>query len=268
MLTVGIIGYGTLGRTLAEFIESKQAGNVELKAVLVRNLPDGLNSSSLDYTITNEEKKFFNLGLDLIIESAGHNAVHLYGEKALSSGSSFIVLSVGALGDEEFYKRLLQTAQINNTQIIIPSAAIAGLDRISAGVLGEIEEISLITKKHPRSWYGTVAEEMVDLATLAEPRCLFEGNARDAAKMFPQNVNVSAALSLAGIGFENTMVKVYADPTIQTNIHTIIASGEFGKVEIDVQNNPYKSNPKSSPIVAMSVIKVLRNLSGPLAIGL
>lgn len=267
VLSVGIIGYGTLGKTLANYIEAEQ-GNVELKAVLVRNLPESLDPSSLNYMVTNHEEDFFNLGLDVIIESAGHNAVHLYGEKTLSSGSSFIILSVGALGNEELYNTLREAAKRYDKQIIIPSAAIAGLDRIAAGVLGEIDEISLITKKPPKSWYGTIAEEMTDLASLKEPYCIFEGNAREAAKLFPENVNVSATLSLAGVGFEQTKVQVYADPTIQSNTHTILARGEFGQLEINVQNNPYKSNPKSSPIVAMSVIKVLRNLSSPVAIGL
>ncbi len=267
MLTVGIIGFGTLGKTLANYIESEQ-DNIELRTVLVRNLPDSHETSSLNYTVTNREEEFFNQGLDIIIESAGHNAVHLYGEKVLSSGSSFIILSVGALGDEELYNTLRETAKRNDKQIIIPSAAIAGLDRIAAGVLGKIDEISLITRKPSKSWYGTIAEEMIDLASLQEPYCIFEGNARDAAKLFPENVNVSATLSLAGVGFEQTKVKVYADPALQSNTHTILARGEFGQLEINVQNNPYKSNPKSSPIVAMSVIKVLRNLSSPVAIGL
>jgi aspartate dehydrogenase len=81
-------------------------------------------------------------------------------------------------------------------------------------------------------------------------------------------VNVSAALSLAGIGFEETKVQVYVDPTIQMNTHTITAKGFFGQMEITIQNKPFKQNPKSSPIVAMSVAKVLQNLTTPVVIGL
>ncbi|MGZ7120118.1 MAG: aspartate dehydrogenase domain-containing protein, partial [Methanobacterium sp.] len=127
---------------------------------------------------------------------------------------------------------------------------------------------TLITRKQPKSWYGTIAEEKVNLETISEPYCIFDGNARDAAKLFPENVNVSAALSLAGIGFEKTKVHVYVDPTINMNTHTIVAKGFFGQVEISVQNKPFKQNPKSSPIVAMSVAKVLRNLTTSVIIGL
>ncbi|MDV2686925.1 aspartate dehydrogenase domain-containing protein, partial [Alkalihalophilus lindianensis] len=119
-----------------------------------------------------------------------------------------IILSVGALADHCFYETLQSAALKNNKKIFIPSAAIAGLDRIASGVLGEIEEITLITRKPTKSWYGTIAEERVDLETLKEAYCIYNGNARNAAKLFPESVNVSATLSIAGIGFEKTKVQV------------------------------------------------------------
>ncbi|MCS0789305.1 aspartate dehydrogenase [Cytobacillus firmus] len=267
MLKAGIIGYGTLGKTISELIEAGYAGEVELKSVLVRRKKGAEHADKKTYALTSDETEFFNGDLDIIIEAAGHQALHMFGEKALANGSHLVVLSVGALGDTGFYEQLQTAAKQHNRQIFIPSAAIAGLDRIAAGSLGEIENITLITRKHPRSWKGTIAEEKVDLHTLTEPFCIYEGNARESSKLFPQSVNVSAALSLAGIGFEDTKVKVYADPTIQSNTHTIKAKGYFGEVEISVSNVPYEENPKSSPIVAMSVAKVLKNLTSPFVIG-
>ncbi|MBI0579017.1 aspartate dehydrogenase [Neobacillus cucumis] len=268
MLKAGIIGYGTLGKAISDLIVSNQAGEVDVKSILVRRKL-GLNESiPQNCVVTTDENLFFNQDLDIIIEAAGHKALQLYGEKALSTGSNLIVLSVGAFADHEFYETLKATAKKCNKQIILPSAAIAGLDRIAAGVLGDIEEISLITRKQPKSWYGTIAEEKVDLETISEPYCIYEGNARNAAKLFPENVNVSAALSIAGVGFEKTKVQVFVDPTIQANFHTILARGFFGQVEIKVQNTPFKQNPKSSPIVAMSVAKVLRNLTESVMVGL
>lgn len=267
MLKAGIIGYGTLGKTIAELIEAGHAGNVELKSVLVRSHKGAEHADKQAFTLTSDEGNFFNGDLDIIIESAGHQALHMHGEKVLANGSHLVVLSVGALGDTGFYEKLKAVAEQHNRQIFVPSAAIAGLDRIAAGALGEIEEITLITRKHPRSWRGTIAEEKVDLHTLSEPFCIYEGNARESSRLFPQSVNVSAALSLAGIGFEETKVKVYADPTIQSNTHTIKAKGYFGEVEISVSNVPYEENPKSSPIVAMSVAKVLKNLTSSFVIG-
>jgi aspartate dehydrogenase len=267
MLKVGIIGYGTLGKSIAGLIEAEQAGNIVLKSILVRNSPNTNDSSINNFIITDDEDGFFDQNLDIIIEAAGHNALQLYGEKALATGSNLIILSVGALSDIDFYERLQKAAKENNKQIHIPSAAIAGLDRIAAGALGEIEEITLITRKPTKSWYGTIAEEKVDLETITEPYCIFDGNARSASKLFPESVNVSATLSLAGIGFEKTKVQVYVDPTIKCNTHTILAKGFFGKVEISVENTPFKQNPKSSPIVAMSVAMVLKNLTSSIVIG-
>ena len=267
MLRAGIIGFGTLGKSISELIESGQAGDVVLQALLVRTPLVPLDQTPNQCTVTTNEDVFFNQNLDIIIEAAGHQALQLYGEKALSIGCDLVILSVGALADKDFYETLQAAAKKYKTQMIIPSAAIAGLDRIAAGVLGEIDEITLITRKPPKSWYGTIAEEKVNLETIKEPYCIFEGNARNAAKLFPQNVNVSAALSLAGIGFEETKVQVYVDPTIQMNTHTIVAKGYFGQMETTIQNNPFKENPKSSPIVAMSVAKVLQNRTTSVVIG-
>ena len=264
MIKVGIIGYGTLGKSISELIKAGQAGDVVLQNILVRT---PLENSPEQCTVTTNEDMFFNEDLDIIIEAAGHHALQLYGEKALSSGSNLVILSVGALADRDFYESLQTTAAKYNKQMIILSGAIAGLDRIAAGVLGEIDEITLITRKPPKSWYGSIAEEKVNLETITEPICIFEGNARHAAKLFPQNVNVSAALSLAGIGFDETKVQVFVDPTIQMNTHTIIAKGYFGQMETTIQNNPFPENPKSSPIVAMSVAKVLRNQTNSVVIG-
>lgn len=267
MLRAGIIGFGTLGESISELIESGQAGDVVLQAILVRNPLGPLDQTPIQCTVTTNGDVFFNQDLDIIIEAAGHHALQLYGKKALSSGCDLVILSVGALADREFYETLHAAASKYKKQMIIPSAAIAGLDRIAAGVLGEIDEITLITRKPPKSWYGTIAEEKVNLETITEPYCIFEGNARNAASLFPQNVNVSAALSLAGIGFEETKVQVYVDPTIQMNTHTIVAKGYFGQMETTIQNNPFKENPKSSPIVAMSVAKVLQNQTSSVVIG-
>lgn len=265
MLKVGIIGFGTLGKSITEFIQ--QIEDIDLKTILVRNKCKATEASHPNFSITTEEEHFFNQDLDVVIEAAGHHALQLYGEKSLASGSNLMILSVGALADNDFYENLQKAAKKNNKQIFIPSAAIAGLDRVAAGVLGEIEEVTLITRKPTKSWFGTIAEEQVNLDTISVPYCIFDGNARNASKLFPESVNVSATLSLAGIGFEKTKVKVYVDPTIHHNTHTIKAKGFFGEVELSVQNIPFTQNPKSSPIVAMSVAKVLKNLTSPIVIG-
>ncbi|MBO9130396.1 aspartate dehydrogenase [Bacillus sp. 165] len=265
MLKVGLIGYGAIGKDVAKYIQEGKAGDVTLEAILVRdkNKHEHL-ASGFFYE---HEDTFFGLGLDIIIEAAGHEAVYAYGKAALSSGSDFIIVSVGALADDSLLHELEAAAKIYNKKLIIPSAAIAGLDRVAASMFNEVDEVRLVTRKPPSAWRGTIAEEQVDLDTLTEPFCIYDGIARESSKLFPESSNVSAALSLAGIGFERTQVQVYVDPDITHNTHHIIVKGYFGEVEVKVQNTPSADNPKSGYIVAMSICKILKSVTSPIVVG-
>lgn len=270
MIKVGIIGYGTIGKDVTTAIRKGRAGKTELKTILVRNMEKVQKCADKDIQslLTDEVEAFFQADLDLIIETAGHEAVRLYGEKSLRSGSDFMVVSVGAFCDNELLEKMKNAASETRKQVLIPSAAIAGLDRIVAGAQGELAKVKLTSRKPPKAWYGTIAEQRVDLDKVTEPVRIFDGTARDSARLFPESVNVSAALSLSGVGFEETKVEVYVDPTITHNTHEISAKGHFGEVTIQVRNTPSATNPKTGYIVAMSVIKVLRNLSEPFVIGI
>lgn len=267
MLRIGLIGYGTIGKDTAQYILEKKAGNVELVAILVRDC-SRVESDLPASLFCDQAEEFFKKDLDIVVEGAGHHAVQLYAEKALRSGSDFIVSSVGAFNDQSLMDATLKAAEESGKKLIVPSAAVGGLDRIAAGAVGPLDEITLKTSKPPKAWYGTAVEEQVNLAELTEPICVFEGNARESSRLFPESVNVSAALSLAGLGLDQTKVKVYVDPTINRNVHEISASGKFGEIRLQIQNTPSPNNPKTGYIVAMSIAKVLKNLSTNLMIGL
>ncbi|WP_248926935.1 aspartate dehydrogenase [Paenibacillus hamazuiensis] len=268
MLKIGIIGYGTIGEDVAQFLLKGEAGAARLEAVLVRDETRFARAASAEYVITDKEELFFAKRMDVIVECAGHEAVRTYGETVLSSGADLILVSVGALADEALQESLMAKAAECGRKIIVPSAAIGGLDRIAAGSVGPMEEVTLITRKPVKAWYGTLVERQVNLAALSEPYCAFEGAARDAARLFPESVNVSAALSLAGIGFDRTKVKVFADPGINHNTHEIEAKGKFGQIKLQIRNTPSDRNPKTGYIVAMSIIKTIRNLNSPFVIGI
>jgi len=267
MLRAGIIGYGTIGKDSAEYIVNGNAGNVELASILVRDVSK-INSALPPSIFCADPETFFSQDLDIIIEAAGHHAVQLYGEKALLSGSDVIVSSVGAFNDQALLDKIIAAAKSQGRRLIIPSAAVGGLDRIAAGAVGPLNQVTLTTRKPPKAWLGTIVEQQVDLQTLKEPVCVFEGSARESSRLFPESVNVSAALSLAGIGLDQTEVKVFVDPTISRNVHEIFACGKFGEIRLQIQNTPSPHNPKTGYIVAMSIAKVLRNLSSSLVIGL
>ncbi|NJJ39632.1 aspartate dehydrogenase [Paenibacillus apii] len=269
-MRVGIIGYGTIGTDVAGFIQRGEAGEASLAAVLVRKGPtceSGLAGESGKPLFTASFNEFMEQAPDLVVECAGHSAVAAYGERVLRT-ADFMVVSAGALADEDLHGRLMKTARENGHRLVVPSAAIAGLDRIAAASVGYMEEVSLITRKPPKAWIGTFVEDKLNLEGLTEPVCVFEGPARESAKLFPESVNVSAALSLAGIGFDRTTVKVFVDPGITSNRHQVVARGKFGELQLEVGNTPSAANPKTGYIVAMSVIHNLRKLSGPFMIGL
>ena len=59
----------------------------------------------------------------------------------------------------------------------------------------------MVTRKPPTGLAGApyLVENCISLDGLKFALCVFKGSARDAAAAFPANVNVVAALSLAGI---------------------------------------------------------------------
>ena len=266
-IRVGLIGYGTAGKGVAEAILAGQAGDSRLAAVLVRDASRYADIALEGCKITDCEETFFASHPDVVVETAGHEAVIRYAEKSLRHGSDFMVVSVGAFCDQALYDRVVTSASHYGKRVLVPSAAIAGLDRIAAAAQGPLERVSLTTRKPVKAWRGTFAEEVVDLDTVTQPTVIFEGNARESSRVFPESVNVSAALSLAGVGFEATQVRVLVDPTIDKNVHEVSAQGLFGEVRIEVLNTPSPSNPKTGHIVAMSVARALKNLTSPLVIG-
>jgi aspartate dehydrogenase len=267
MIRVGLIGYGTAGRDVAEAILAGQAGDSRLTAVLVRDAAKYTATNLPGCCLTDDEAAFFACRPDVVVETAGHEAVRRYVQPALQHGSDFMVVSVGAFCDQALLDRTLGTAREQGRRLIVPSAAIAGLDRITAAAQGPLDSVTLTTRKPVKAWRGTFAEEVVNLDSVSTPTLIFEGNARESARLFPESVNVSAALSLAGVGFEATRVRVLVDPTIEKNVHEVSARGLFGEVRIEVQNTPSPDNPKTGYIVAMSVARALKNLSSPLVIG-
>jgi aspartate dehydrogenase len=173
-------------------------------------------------------------------------------------------MSVGALIQDSLFSRLTARAEEKGCRIYLPSGAIGAIDALQAARLRGLEEVTLTTRKPPRS-LGKV--EGVNLEELREPRVLYEGPASEAVIKFPQNVNVAATLSLAGLGPEKTRVRVVADPGVNQNIHEIRARGEFGSLEIRLANWPNPDNPKTSLLSCLSVVSLLKRIRGTVQIG-
>lgn len=269
MLSLGLIGYGSIGKAVGEAARAGRAGDVRVASVLVRKVADYLSVyPDMVDLFTDDPDRFFAQQTDVVVETAGHEALRNYAVRALTSGMDYLTVSVGALADEATLSAVLEAARLSGHRVLIPSGAIAGLDAITAAAVGGLEEVTITSRKPPEAWKGTIVEQQLDLDSVTEPICVYEGAARDAARLFPQNVNVQAALALAGIGMDKTSSRVFADPTVRHNTHEITARGEFGEVHVTISNVPTDDNPKTGRITAMSVVKAIRNLTAPLVVGL
>ena len=268
-LRIGLIGLGTIGRSIAQAVGEGSAGDAKLAAVLVRDLErHRAEASGQAWKLTNRPEEFFAQESDLVVEGAGHEAVRRYAVESLRRGRDFLTISTGAFADDSLLAEVQEAARASGRRVLIPSGAIGGLDAITAGAVGGLDEVTIVTRKPPRAWKGTVAEQQVELDGLTEPARLYAGPAREAAKLYPQNVNVQAALALAGVGMDRTRSEVYADPGVRHNTHEIVARGRFGEIRITITNIPSESSPKTGRITAMSMVKAIRNLTAPFVVGL
>jgi len=207
--------------------------------------------------------------VDLVIESASQNAVRFIVPQALEAGCDVMVLSVGALADDELRGTLFGLAKEHSCKLYFPSGAVVGIDGLNSASAAGISSVTLATRKPPSGLMGApyVVEHGIELEKLEKETLLFEGPASEAVKAFPANVNVAATISLAGIGFERTRVKVIADPSLSRNVHEITVEGEFGKFSTRVENLPSPENPKTSYLAALSAVSTLKKILNPVQVG-
>lgn len=260
-MNIGLIGCGNIGKFL---LESLNVQNIipgsRISAVFDprSNLFDG-SALMNGVRLYNEFGEFLSNNMDLVIEAANIDAVRQYAVPTLEKGKNLVIISVGALADRELYDVLNRTCLVSGTQIHLPSGAIGGLDVLKAAAsMGQLESVSITTRKPPKA----LTDEVID-----SEKVLFDGSASEAIALFPKNINVSIILALVGLGPDKTNVKIIADPTVDKNIHSIEATGSFGKLKLHVENDPMPCNPKTSYLAALSILSTLKNQSQAIHIG-
>lgn len=215
-------------------------------------------SKKYEFTIFQDLTAFLDANIDIVVECANIEVVNKYASRTIQR-KSLLLISVGALVDASLYKELQATAKLKGTKVYLPSGAIGGLDIVkAANITGGLKTVSLLSRKP----LNALSNEWLQKETV-----LFEGSARDAIRKFPQNANVAIALSLAGIGMDKTLVKIIADPMVDKNIHTIHAQGEFGKLELTIENNPSPANSKTSFLTGLSILAALHSLDEQITLG-
>jgi aspartate dehydrogenase len=257
-----LIGYGAIGRLVRERLADD--ASLRITHVLERTERKDELARALG-TKVGVIGALDELGEvpDCALECAGHSAVVEHVIPLLDRGVDVALVSVGALATPELPERLEAAARRGASQLTLVSGAIGGLDAIAAARVGGLDEVIYTGRKSPLGWLGTLAERTVDLKGLAQPAVIYEGTARDAARLYPRNANVAATVSLAGLGLDRTRVTLVADPAVSRNVHHVVARGAFGEMEITFAGKPLPDNPKTSSLAAYAAVRALRDFAAP-----
>lgn len=271
-MRIAILGGGTIARLFLEHIRKGDLGpGIEVAAIC------GRSNASAGAGLAREFGVPFVVGVealasakpDVVVEAASHEAIRQHLVNLLSAGISVIVLSGGALVDDALRSAAEKAAEANNALLYVPSGGIGSLDALKAACIAGVDEVSIQVAKPPAAWKKIpyVDAMGIDLDGLKEALVLFEGSAREGVPHFPQNVNIAAVLSMAGIGFDRTMLRVVADPALKLNTHTIRARGASGVITIVLENVPSPENPKTAWLACYSALAALKLVNSKVRYG-
>ncbi len=263
---VAIAGFGAIGRAVAAALDRGIDG-LQLAAVSARDAARAERGmAGFAHPVPVLPLARLAGAADIVVECAPAAVLRDIAEPALAAGRTLIVLSCGALLDNP---DLVELARREGGRILVPTGALLGLDAVQAAAEGVISRIHMITRKPPMGLEGApyLVEHGISLAGLDRALRVFTGTAREAARGFPANVNVAAALALAGIGPDRTTIEIWADPQIDRNIHRIEVEADAARFTLQIENVPSLENPKTGRLTPLSVIALLRKRSSPLAIG-
>jgi aspartate dehydrogenase len=262
---VAIAGLGTIGRALARRLAAGVPGLV-LACAAARDTAKAqawLDESAIACPLVGLDE--FPRYADLAVECAPAAVLEEICTPMLKAGKRVMVLSAGALLPRP---HLIALARDRGGQIIVPTGALLGLDAVTAAAEGTINSVRMVTRKPPRGLAGApyLVKNAISVEGLNTAKCVFSGTAREAAMGFPENVNVAAALSLAGIGPDRTTIEIWADPAVTRNCHAIEVDADSAKFSLAIENVP-SENPKTGRITALSALAALRKLGAPLRVG-
>ncbi|MGI9419172.1 MAG: aspartate dehydrogenase [Geminicoccaceae bacterium] len=265
-LAVGIGGFGAIGREIAARLD-RGAPGLRLSAVSARDLAKAeANMAAFETKVPVLKLSELADHADIVVECAPAAVFREVAEPALRKGRTFLPLSVGAL---LLHDDLVGIAEGSGGRIVVPTGALLGLDAVRAAAEGEIESVTMVTRKPPGGLAGAphLEKHGIDVSALTAPLKVFDGSAREGAKGFPANVNVAAALSLAGIGPDRTRLEIWADPGVTRNTHHITVEADSARFEMTIENVPSGVNARTGKITALSALSALKGLTSTLKVG-
>ena len=265
MTTIGIVGCGAIGQAL---LKASEAGSLTLPISGIVSRTEETARAFLTTLIDPPEycsQTELVAKSDLIVEAAGGDVLPELASETFHSGKDLMAISVGAL---VAHPEILDMAKEQCCKIYVPSGAIAGLDGIKSASSGRIDRVMMTTRKPLEALEGSpyLMDRGISVLGFTEEQEIFSGTAREACLGFPANVNVSAAVSFAGVGPDRTQIRIIAVPGLDRNCHDIVVEGEFGKLHIEVENIPTE-NPRTGRLTVMSIIRTLQGIADPLQIG-
>lgn len=261
-LRVVLVGWGAIGRTVAGLLSTDSIELVGVGIRSERDLPDVPTTA----TVITDPRDLSALAPDVVAEAASREAVIPWGRAALAAGADFVVSSVSAFADPDALADLRSAAIAGGAQVQIQTGALTGIDALAAARPMRVDIVRHRIVKPPAAWKGTPAEDLCDLDGLTEPTVFSRSSAAQAARTFPKNANVAMTTALAGIGPDETEIILVADPTAATNRHELHAEGGFGTMDVVMANNPLLTNPKTSAMAALSLVRAIENRASPIAI--
>ena len=266
-LRVAVGGFGAIGKVVAKALDDGIEG-LSLAAVSARDTARA-EAAMAGFAHPAPVMPLDRLweSADIVVECAPAAHLRDLAEPALGHGRTLITLSCGALLDNF---DLVDLARRQRGRILVPTGALLALDAVQAAALGGgISRVQMITRKPPGGLEGApyLVENQIRLTGLRKAELVFSGTAREAARGFPANVNVAAALAMAGLGPDRTMIDIWADPAVDRNIHRIEVEADAARFSFQIENVPSLENPKTGRMTPLSVIALLKKLTNPLAIG-
>jgi aspartate dehydrogenase len=265
-LRVGLAGLGAVGLGVARKLEAGIAG-LMLTAVSVRDIGRARRElPRVGSEIPVIAPEALAETCDIVVEGLPPASFRAVASAAIARGRIFMPLSVGQLLENW---DLVDEARATGARILVPTGALIGLDAVRAAAEGEIYSVTMITRKPPAGLDGApyLRERGIAVTGLTTALKVFDGSVRDGARGFPANVNVAAALSLAGIGPDRTRLEIWADPAVERNMHRIEVDADTARFSMTIENVPSAENPRTGRITALSTVAALRGLVSELKVG-
>lgn len=271
-MRVALLGAGTIARLILEHVRKGELPGCEVVAIAGREAGAARGAAlarEFGVPYGTGRAALLQARPEVVVEAASHAALREHLVPLLEAGITVVVLSAGALAEDALRQAAEQAAARSKALLYVPSGGIGGLDALKGACAAGVDEVSIQVAKPPAAWQGIPYVEALelDLGRLERAQVLFEGPAREGVPHFPQNVNIAAVLSLAGLGFDRTRLRVVADPALTHNTHTIRVSGRAGRFTVVLENVPAPENPKTAWLACYSALAALKALGAPARYG-